>query len=224
MDGYGNLAVTTNACSAPSGYILDATDCNDTSGLIHPGATETTCDGIDQDCNGTDLCPCSATTLNALDVATGITMGIVPGSSFSQWSISSVPITPTLGTKALQWSSLSYNSTDGWYSTAAAGESATLNVTVPTGGAFVMADLIINNNLSSGADTTMKVTMTLDGAAQVFGPFATTQTGVLKTVKWPIAVNRWNTPLQFKANVYTTNTSAAAVGGVMVDNIRVVCN
>ncbi len=218
MDGYGNLAVTTNACSAPSGYILDATDCNDTSGLIHPGATETTCDGIDQDCNGTDLCPCSAATVNALDVATGITMGT------SQWSITSTPILPTFGPKALQWSSLSQDGTFGWYSTAAAGESATLNITVPTGGAYVAADLVMNNVLSAGVDTTMKVTMTLDGSAQVFGPFSTSQSGVTKTVKWPIAAGKWNTALQFKANVYTSNTSAATTGGVMVDNIRVVCN
>ena len=50
-DGYGNVAVTKTACSKPEGYVLDSTDCDDTNGLIHPGAAEL-CNGIDDNCNG----------------------------------------------------------------------------------------------------------------------------------------------------------------------------
>ncbi len=49
-DGYGNAAVTTQACSAPSGYVTDNTDCNDANAAVHPGATEV-CNGIDDDCD-----------------------------------------------------------------------------------------------------------------------------------------------------------------------------
>ena len=54
-DSYGNPGVTTQACSAPAGYVANSTDCNDASAAIHPGATEICGDGIDQDCSGGDL-------------------------------------------------------------------------------------------------------------------------------------------------------------------------
>ena len=51
-DGYGDAGSTTDSCSPPSGYVADATDCDDGDSGVHPGATET-CDGVDQDCSGT---------------------------------------------------------------------------------------------------------------------------------------------------------------------------
>ena len=50
-DGYGNSAYGTTACTAPSGYVVDDTDCNDGEGLSNPGQTEV-CDDIDNDCDG----------------------------------------------------------------------------------------------------------------------------------------------------------------------------
>src|SRR5205085_7269291 len=35
-DAYGNMNATTQACSAPSGYILNNTDCNDANANVHP--------------------------------------------------------------------------------------------------------------------------------------------------------------------------------------------
>jgi len=43
--------VTTRACVQPSGYVRDATDCDDSTGLRHPGRAEV-CDNLDNDCNG----------------------------------------------------------------------------------------------------------------------------------------------------------------------------
>ncbi len=51
-DGYGDPAVVTHACVAPSGSLADNTDCDDAAADVHPGATET-CNSVDDDCDGT---------------------------------------------------------------------------------------------------------------------------------------------------------------------------
>jgi hypothetical protein len=50
-DGYGVATTTTTACSAPTGYVANSTDCNDSSASVRPGATET-CNSVDDDCDG----------------------------------------------------------------------------------------------------------------------------------------------------------------------------
>ena len=49
-DTYGNASVSTQACTAPSGYVSDNTDCDDSDPDVNPGATEF-CDGLDNDCD-----------------------------------------------------------------------------------------------------------------------------------------------------------------------------
>ncbi|MBT8232585.1 MAG: PKD domain-containing protein [Saprospiraceae bacterium] len=67
-DGYGDAAVTMDACSPPSGFVLDDTDCDDLDANVNPGATEI-CDGIDNDCDNVidEGCapppPCDGTSL-----------------------------------------------------------------------------------------------------------------------------------------------------------------
>ncbi len=51
-DGYGSTRLTAEACEQPSGYVADATDCDDGDASAYPGATEI-CDGADNDCDGT---------------------------------------------------------------------------------------------------------------------------------------------------------------------------
>ncbi len=50
-DGYGDPNVTIQASSAPTGYVSNNTDCDDTHATVYPGAPEL-CDGLDNNCNG----------------------------------------------------------------------------------------------------------------------------------------------------------------------------
>ena len=50
-DGYGLTAVTTQACTAPTGYAANSGDCNDADNRTNPGAKEI-CNEIDDNCNG----------------------------------------------------------------------------------------------------------------------------------------------------------------------------
>jgi hypothetical protein len=52
-DGFGDPGQSSPSCdgSAPSGYVVDFTDCNDALASMHPGAAEI-CNAIDDDCNG----------------------------------------------------------------------------------------------------------------------------------------------------------------------------
>lgn len=49
-DGYGNGSNSLLACSAPVGYVLNNTDCNDSNAGVRPNATEL-CNGINDDCD-----------------------------------------------------------------------------------------------------------------------------------------------------------------------------
>jgi len=50
-DGYGDLGSTTLACTVPTGYLADASDCDDTDGSVSPAGVEVCGDGIDNDCS-----------------------------------------------------------------------------------------------------------------------------------------------------------------------------
>lgn len=56
-DGFGNAEVTKEACSAPSGYVENSGDCDDSKGNINPDGTEVCGDGVDNNCdNGAPGC------------------------------------------------------------------------------------------------------------------------------------------------------------------------
>lgn len=50
-DGYGDPSTTVNACEAPTGYISENTDCDDSNSAVNPSGTETCNDGVDDDCD-----------------------------------------------------------------------------------------------------------------------------------------------------------------------------
>jgi len=44
------------SCSAVSGRVLSNSDCNDLNAAVRPGATEVASDGVDQNCDGSEIC------------------------------------------------------------------------------------------------------------------------------------------------------------------------
>jgi hypothetical protein len=50
-DTFGDASATTTACAVPSGYVTDATDCDDSAAGISPSASEA-CNGQDDNCDG----------------------------------------------------------------------------------------------------------------------------------------------------------------------------
>ncbi|MEZ4977732.1 MAG: putative metal-binding motif-containing protein [Chitinophagales bacterium] len=55
-DGFGDANTSIEIClsSAPAGYTVDSTDCNDALSSINPNATDIPGNGIDEDCDGSD--------------------------------------------------------------------------------------------------------------------------------------------------------------------------
>lgn len=51
-DGFGSAETTEDACDAPSGFVADSTDCDDTDAAVYPGARDACGDGVDADCAG----------------------------------------------------------------------------------------------------------------------------------------------------------------------------
>ena len=50
-DGYGDATAIQTSCDAPSGYVANNTDCDDSDRTVSPIGVES-CDGADNDCNG----------------------------------------------------------------------------------------------------------------------------------------------------------------------------
>ncbi|MEC7520368.1 MAG: putative metal-binding motif-containing protein [Myxococcota bacterium] len=51
-DNYGDPSMTMMECTAPTGWVLQGSDCDDRNGAVHPGAADE-CNGVDDDCSGT---------------------------------------------------------------------------------------------------------------------------------------------------------------------------
>ena len=52
-DTYGDDALTERACAAPLGHVASGGDCDDGDPAVNPGVAVDTCDGVDEDCDGT---------------------------------------------------------------------------------------------------------------------------------------------------------------------------
>ena len=68
-DGRGDEGVAQVSCSAPDGWLADASDCDDRCPTCWTGAVEACGDELDNDCDGTDAGACALTGEVGLDEA-----------------------------------------------------------------------------------------------------------------------------------------------------------
>jgi len=81
-DGFGDPAVSDIDCDQPSGYVEDATDCDDADGSVYPSAPETCNDGVVNACDGTEeeaTAACELSGLSSLGDADGLLTGEASG-------------------------------------------------------------------------------------------------------------------------------------------------
>ncbi len=55
-DGHGDASISSRSCEPPADAVALDDDCDDNMALAYPGATEVVADGIDEDCDGGELC------------------------------------------------------------------------------------------------------------------------------------------------------------------------
>ncbi len=114
-DGYGNPLISVAACAAPTGYVADHTDCNDTNPLIHPGRADV-CNGTDDNCDGVTDPGCENDDdgdgqTNAQEFLAGTN----PADPESVLRI--VAVTLTNNTLTVTWTSVSNKTYDVWATT-----------------------------------------------------------------------------------------------------------
>ena len=55
-DGFGDASTSVTQATAPTGYVSDDTDCDDSLAAVNPDAREVAADGLDNDCDGWEYC------------------------------------------------------------------------------------------------------------------------------------------------------------------------
>jgi hypothetical protein len=84
-DGYGDSATSQTACDAPTGYVANAEDCDDTDGFTHPGAADTE-SGTIYTITGDDSITCSSLGYRQLTSSECEAYALSVGKSFEEYN------------------------------------------------------------------------------------------------------------------------------------------
>jgi hypothetical protein len=178
-DGDGNAAVWLSSTSQPSGYVANSTDCNDANSAIHPGATDTTDDNIDNDCDGSVdedyVAPSTACSATQGLVVVSFTAPV--GSTISSISGEAVG-----GTNAFSWTTLTTGTPSGMTVTTSASDGTTTSAKNRVTASY--ANCVDDTSAWNASVTyTTGTTTSWDCVAMAFtGTWSATRDGVVDTV------------------------------------------
>ena len=216
-DGYGLTNSTNAACAKPANYATVGGDCDDAHGTAHPGGTDSSCNGIDENCDGTDNCPSATCTPQMLynfnsNTAPGWTLG-------PSWEVDGAFV----GTGYTL--SYTYSSKPGYPATA--GSTSSVQLAVPNGAKFLQYRPWFGNVRDDNAlvDWQAYMMVNLNGTTSQTGPFNSDKSGyILPNQKIAINSAWWNTTVTLSVTLTTPASSTALAGGFYIDDIQIVCN
>lgn len=78
LDGFGSDDAVIRYCDVQPGAVTNTDDCEDGDASVNPDGTEVLCDGVDQDCDGRDVCDATVYTTNLQNAVVVQPAGVGP--------------------------------------------------------------------------------------------------------------------------------------------------